>query len=52
MIKTQRTYRSLAIDFKLGLEPRPGELATYQTIVGCRRVPSTIKVSWVEEADK
>ncbi len=51
--RTTRTYRNFTVDFTLGMVPLmgPGGVGAYQTVVGCRRVPSSIKISWVEDAD-
>ncbi len=51
--RTKRTYRNFAVDITLGMVPLlgPGGVNAYQTVIGAKRVPSTIKVSWVEDAD-
>lgn len=48
-----RTYRSFQIDYTLGMETLrgPGGVNQYQDIVGCRRTPDKIKVTWTEDAD-
>ncbi len=48
-----RTYRNFQIDYTLGIETLkgPGGVNAYQDIVGCRRTPDSIKVSWMEDAD-
>lgn len=50
---SRRTYRNFSIDYTLGVEALkgPGGVNQYQDIVGCRRTPDTIKVSWTEDAD-
>lgn len=51
--RTTRTYRNFQIDYTLGMEvlKGPGGVNQYQDIVGCRRTPDSIKVSWTEDAD-
>jgi hypothetical protein len=48
-----RTYRNFSIEYTLGVETLkgPGGVNPYQDIVGCRRTPDSIKVSWTEDAD-
>jgi hypothetical protein len=48
-----RTYRNFTIEYTLGMATLmgPGGLNAYQKIVGCRRTPDAIKVSWTEDAD-
>jgi hypothetical protein len=48
-----RTFRNFQIDYTLGMETLrgPGGVSQYQDIVGCRRTPDKIKVSWTEDAD-
>jgi hypothetical protein len=48
-----RTYRNFTIDYTLGMETLkgPGGVNAYQDIVGCRRTPDKIKVTWTEDAD-
>lgn len=49
----QRSYRSLTIDYKLGVEllSGPGGANQYQNIIGARRTVDTCSVSWMEDAD-
>jgi hypothetical protein len=51
--RATRTYRNFSIDYTLGMETLkgPGGVNAYQDIVGCRRTPDRIKVSWTEDAD-
>lgn len=51
--RATRTYRSLSLGITLGVVPLrgPGGVNQYQTVVGCRRVPSDIRVTWTEDAD-
>lgn len=48
-----RTYRNFTIDYTLGIEALkgPGGVNQYQEVVGARRTPDKIKVSWTEDAD-
>lgn len=48
-----RTYRDFTIEYTLGMETLrgPGGVNQYQDIVGCRRTPDAVKVSWTEDAD-
>lgn len=50
--RAKRTHRSLSIDWTLGVVPLtgPGGANQYQTIVGARRTPDSIKLSWTEDA--
>jgi hypothetical protein len=50
---SNRTYRNFSIEYTLGMETLtgPGGVNAYQKIVGCRRTPDTIKVTWTEDAD-
>ncbi len=51
--RATKTYRDFKIDISAGMAalPGPGGISQYQSIVGCRRLPWTIKGSWVEDAD-
>lgn len=51
--RATRTFRNFQIDYTLGMEVLrgPGGVNQYQDIVGCRRTPDSIKVSWTEDAD-
>lgn len=51
--RVKRTHRSLSIDITLGIVPLegPGGVTPYQTIIGAKRVPSTIKVTWMEDSE-
>lgn len=51
--RATRTWRNFQIDYTLGVETLkgPGGVNQYQDIVGCRRTPDKIKVSWTEDAD-
>jgi hypothetical protein len=51
--RATRTFRNFQIDYTLGMEvlKGPGGVNQYQDIVGCRRTPDSIKVSWTEDAD-
>src|SRR5690606_14857250 len=48
-----RDIRNFTINYTLGVEPQtgPGGVWQYQKIVGARRIPDTIKLSWTENAD-
>lgn len=48
-----KTIRGFTLDVTLGMAPLmgPGGVGAYQSVVGYRRVPSQIKVGWVEDAD-
>jgi len=48
-----RTWRNFTVEYTLGMETLkgPGGVNAYQDIVGCRRTPDKIKVSWTEDAD-
>lgn len=50
--RVKRTHRSLSLDWTLGIVPLmgPGGANQYQTIVGARRTPDQIKMTWVEDA--
>ena len=45
-------YRSLTVEIGLGVTPLvgPGGASQYQTIIGAKRVPSTIKVTYTKDA--
>lgn len=47
-----RTFRELSLDIQLGMVKLagPGGVFADQRWIGCRRVPSSISVSWVEDA--
>jgi hypothetical protein len=49
----KRTHRSLTIEITMGMQgaPGPAGVGAYQSNVGCRRMPSQIKWSWIEDAD-
>ncbi len=49
----KRTYRNFTIDIGLGVAPLmgPGGVNAYQKVIGAKRTQSTIKISWVEDAD-
>jgi hypothetical protein len=51
--RAARTFRNFQIDYTLGMEilKGPGGVNAYQDIVGCRRTPDKIKVTWTEDAD-
>jgi hypothetical protein len=51
--RSTRTARTFAINIELGMSSLPGVggVNQYQKIVGCRRLPSKISVSWSEDAD-
>jgi hypothetical protein len=51
--RTVRTWRDFTIEYTLGMETLkgPGGVNQYQDIVGCRRTPDRIKVTWTEDAD-
>ena len=51
--RAARTARNFSIDYTLGMEvlKGPGGVNAYQDIVGARRTPDSIKVSWTEDAD-
>lgn len=51
--RATRTFRNFTIDYTLGMETLrgPGGVNQYQDIVGCRRTPDRIKVTWTEDAD-
>ena len=51
--RSKRTMRGFTLDYKHGVEllPGPGGNSAYQMYIGARRTPSTITVSWVEDAD-
>jgi hypothetical protein len=48
-----QTFRNLEVKVTLGHVPLmgPGGVGAYQAVVGCRRQPSTIEISWVADAD-
>jgi hypothetical protein len=50
---TRSTARGFTIDYSLGVETLRGfgGVNQYQDIVGCRRTPDKIMVSWSEDAD-
>lgn len=51
--RTTRDYRSLTVEHTLGVEPLmgPGGVNQYQKIIGARRTPDNIMVSWSQDAD-
>lgn len=51
--RSTRTYRSMSLDWTLGIEPLvgPGGVNQYQKIVGARRTPDKVKLTWTEDAD-
>lgn len=51
--RSVRAYRNLTIDIGLGFQGivGPGGVSAYQKYVGCCRMPTTVKWSWVEDAD-
>lgn len=51
--RATRTWRNFTVEYTLGMETLrgPGGVNAYQDIVGCRRTPDKIKVSWTEDAD-
>ncbi len=51
--RNARTCRNFSVDVTIGMEllKGPGGVNTAQDIVGARRTPSKIKVSWTEDAD-
>jgi hypothetical protein len=51
--RSLRTARNFSITIELGMATLrgPGGVNQYQDIVGCRRLPSKISVSWTEDAD-
>lgn len=51
--RNKRTYRSLALEYQLNVEPLPGPGGAniYQRYVGARRKPSMIKLTVTEDAD-
>lgn len=50
--RSTRAYRNLQIDITLGMQgvPGPEGVSEYQRYVGCVRMPSTVRWSWVEDA--
>lgn len=51
--RVEKAIRDFRIEIKLGVQPLPGPggVNAYQTIVGAKRIPSTIKVTWTQDAD-
>ncbi len=51
--RTKRSIRNFGVDINLGVAPLlgPGGVNAYQKVIGAKRTVSTIKVSWVEDAD-
>lgn len=51
--RSERSYRNLTLTHTLGIVPQegPGGVNPHQTIIGARRVPDNIEISWTEEAD-
>lgn len=51
--RNARQFRSLTLEHTLGVEaiPGPGGASPWQKIVGARRTPDRIKLTWVEDAD-
>jgi hypothetical protein len=51
--RNARTQRNFTLDYTLGIETLkgPGGVNAYQDIVGARRTPDQIKVTWTEDAD-
>lgn len=51
--RLKRTFRNLSIDIQLGIVPLegPGGVAQYQTIIGAKRVPSKLKITWSEDSE-
>jgi hypothetical protein len=51
--RSTRTYRNLTLAITLGVVPLvgPGSASIYGKIVGAKRIPSTIKLTWMEDAD-
>lgn len=48
-----RSYRDLSVEITLGMQPvmGPGGVSAYQSVIGCVRMPTQTKWSWVEDAD-
>jgi hypothetical protein len=48
-----RSYRDLSVEITLGMAPimGPGGVSAYQSVIGCVRMPTQVKWSWVEDAD-
>ena len=51
--RNKRTYRNLSLKHQLNVVPLPGPggASIYQRYVGARRLPTTVEVSWTEDAD-
>ena len=51
--RNARSYRNLTLNHTLGVEPLmgPGGVSANQKIVGARRTPDKIEISWTEDAD-
>lgn len=51
--RSLRDYRGFSLDVTLGIEPQygPAGANAYQKIIGARRTPNTIMVTWTENAD-
>jgi hypothetical protein len=50
---SKRVHRSMSIEMTLNMAglPGPAGVGAYQSIVGCSRLGSTTKITWVEDAD-
>lgn len=50
--RTKRDYRGLTVEYTLGVVPQKGSggVNQYQSIIGARRTPDMIKISWRENA--
>ncbi|TXH41026.1 MAG: hypothetical protein E6Q97_38480 [Desulfurellales bacterium] len=50
--RSKRTHRDLSIEYTMGIAELkgPGGLNQYQSTIGARRLPDSIRVSWSEDA--
>lgn len=51
--RNPRQFRNLTLEHTIGVEPLPGPggASPWQRIVGARRIPDQIKLTWIEDAD-
>lgn len=51
--RNARSFRNFTLTHTLGIQPLmgPGGTNQYQKIIGARRIPDTIEISWTEDAD-
>lgn len=53
MARATKAYRDMSLAITLGVAPLtgPGGVNAYQKIIGAKRIPSTVRMKWMQDAD-